>query len=53
MGPNNTSMALGPEWVYIDSDEELDRLIDDLIGENDDDESIDETLDADESEDER
>jgi hypothetical protein len=51
MEPNRQEMALGSEWLIINSDEELDALIDDLMEipddeQDDDEESLDETWDA-------
>ena len=52
MEPNRQEMALGSEWLIISTDEELDALINDLMeitdDEHDDDESLDETWDAEE-----
>ena len=53
MESNRQEMALGSEWLIISSDEELDALIDDLMEipddeQDDDEESLDETWDAEE-----
>ena len=53
MEPNRQEMALGSEWLIISTDEELDALINDLmekIDDEHDDESLDETWDAEEEE---
>ena len=55
MEPKRQEMALGAEWLIISTDEELDALINDLMeitddGHDEDDESLDETWDAEEEE---
>ena len=55
MEPKRQEMALGSEWLIISTDEELDALINDLMeitddGHDEDDESLDETRDAEEEE---
>ena len=55
MEPNRQEMALGSEWLIISTDEELEALINDLMeitddGHDEDDESLDETWDAEEEE---
>jgi hypothetical protein len=55
MEPKRQEMALGSEWLIISTDEELDALINDLMeitddGHDEDDESLDETWDAEEEE---
>ena len=55
MEPKRQEMALGSEWLIISTDEELEALINDLMEITDDvhdedDESLDETWDAEEEE---